>query len=197
MTTLALLWITWCLLHSLLICERLNRWLRQRGGPWQGGHRLAYVLFSILSLLPILWYQFTLPQETLFAWHGPWRIVQALLLAYALVMFAGGKRVYAMDSFLGIRQWRDSRRGRPPEDIPFRTDGILQWVRHPWYSGGLALLWAVGPVTDVTLVSRAILSLYLVIGTLLEERKLRHRIGPAYADYCRRVPMLFPWKGWR
>ena len=196
MITLALLWIAWCCLHSLLISSPVNQWIRRRGGAWQGGHRLAYVLFSLLSLLPILWYQVSLPQKILFSWHGPWRIIQGLLLGYALVMFAGGKRVYAMDHFLGIRQWRDHRLGKPTE-APFRTDGILRLVRHPWYSGGLALLWAVGPVTDITLVSRLILSIYLVIGTLLEERKLRREIGRPYEEYCRRVPMLFPWKGWR
>ncbi len=196
MITLALLWIAWCCLHSLLISSPVNQWIRRRGGAWQGGHRLAYVLFSLLSLPPILWYQVSLPQKILFSWHGPWRIIQGLLLGYALVMFAGGKRVYAMDHFLGIRQWRDHRLGKPTE-VPFRTDGILRLVRHPWYSGGLALLWAMGPVTDITLVSRLILSIYLVIGTLLEERKLRREIGRPYEEYCRRVPMLFPWKGRR
>ncbi len=192
--SLALLWILWCALHSLLISEPANRWVRRRGGIWAGTHRLAYVLFSALSLLPPLWYQFSLPQRILFSWHGPWRIVHALLLCYALVMFAGGTRAYAMDHFLGLRQWRDYRRGRPPAPMRFRSDGVLRWVRHPWYSGGLALLWAAGPITDTTLVSRLVLSIYLVIGSLLEERKLGQELGEPYRRYCRQVPMLIPWK---
>jgi protein-S-isoprenylcysteine O-methyltransferase Ste14 len=72
---------------------------------------------------------------------------------------------------------------------------VLRYVRHPWYSSGLPILWTVGPITDANLLTRIILSLYLVIGTLLEERKLLHEIGESYRSYCRQVPMLIPWKG--
>jgi len=75
--------------------------------------------------------------------------------------------------------------------------GILRHVRHPWYGGGLALLWSLPNFTDVALVTRTILSCYLIVGTLLEERKLKSVMGPSYQDYCRRVPMLLPWKLWR
>jgi len=122
--------------------------------------------------------------------------VQLALLLYALVMFAGGARAYDIRHFLGLRQWQDYRAGRPPSTAAFRTSGILRLVRHPWYSGGLALLWAMGPVSDVSLVSHTILSLYLLIGTLLEERKLQRELGRPYEEYCRQVPMLVPWKGW-
>ncbi len=196
MRILALAWCLWCTLHSLLITETLTRRIRDRGGFPAGIFRLAYVLFSLLGLLPVLWYQSTLPRTILFDWTGPWRIVQLALLLYALVMFTGGARVYDIRHFLGLRQWQDYRAGRPPSAAAFRASGILRLVRHPWYSGGLALLWAMGPVSDVSLVSHTILSLYLLIGTLLEERKLKRELGRPYEEYCRQVPMLVPWKGW-
>ena len=37
---------------------------------------------------------------------------------------------------------------------------------HPWYNRGLAFPRGLGPLTDVTLLVRIILTLYLVIGTL-------------------------------
>jgi len=79
--------------------------------------------------------------------------------------------------------------------LPFSCNGILQYVRHPWYSGGLAFLWGLGPLTDVTLMVRIILSLYLIIGTLLEERKLIRELDQPYRNYCHQVPMLIPWRG--
>ena len=195
MKLLALLWICWCILHSLLITGRVNEWIRKKGGFLEGAHRLFYILFSVISLLPVLWYQYSLPQQLIFSWSGPWRILQGVLLTYALVMFYGGKQVYDTDYVLGLSQWRSYRRKLPRQPLPFSCNGILQYVRHPWYSGGLAFLWGLGPLTDVTLMVRIILSLYLIIGTLLEERKLIRELGQPYRNYCHQVPMLIPWRG--
>ena len=195
MTTLALLWICWCALHSLLITGKLNQWIQKKGGLLQGSYRILYILFATLSLVPVLWYQYSLPQKLLFSWSGPWRILQGVLLLYALVMFYGGKRVYDTNFFLGLSQWRSYRRKQEITSLPFACRGILRYVRHPWYSGGLAFLWGLGPLTDVSLLVRIILSLYLVIGTLLEERKLVRELGRPYSLYCRQVPMLIPWRG--
>ena len=49
-------------------------------------------------------------------------------------------------------------------------------------------------LTEVSLVIRVILTAYLILGALLEERKLKAEFGQDYRDYCRRTPMLFPWK---
>ena len=192
---LSLLWIAWCTLHSLLITNTVNTWCRKKGGLCNGLYRMAYILFSILTLLPLLYYQYTLPQQLLFSWQGYWRLPQLCLLLYALIMFWKGKQNYDMDFFLGLRQWRDYRQKKPSPPTPFHCSGILQYIRHPWYSGGIAFLWALGPITDAGLLSKSILTAYLIIGTLLEERKLRRELGPVYASYCRQVPMLFPWKG--
>jgi protein-S-isoprenylcysteine O-methyltransferase Ste14 len=197
MVQLMILWVSWCLLHSLLITVAVRRWMEHRGGRWLGLYRIGYVLFAVGSLLPLVWYTAHLPQRP----FGPipvWlRGVQGLLLLYSLVLFIGGLRVYDLQTFLGLSQWRDYRAGRLSTVSPFRRSGILRFVRHPWYSGGIALLWGLPGLTDVTLVTRSILSAYLILGTLLEERKLRASLGEPYRMYCREVPMLIPWKFWR
>ncbi len=195
MIALALLWILWCALHSLLITRTVTLWVERRGGWLAGSYRLGYIAFSCLSLVPVLVCQYSLPQQTLFLWQGWGRIPQGLLLGYALLMFLGGKKVYDMDWFLGISQWRGFRNRVPVQARPIRFHGVLRLVRHPWYSGGLAFLWALNPLTDVSLTARIILSLYLVIGAWLEERKLVAALGEVYRRYQRAVPMLVPWKG--
>ena len=192
MLKLALLWIGWCILHSLLITAAMGGWVRKQGGLLQGAYRLLYILFSCISLVPVLCCQYALPQEVIFSWPGIWRIGQGVLLLYAAVMFYGGKQVYDSSYFLGIRQWRIYRGIEEAAPLPFSCEGILRHVRHPWYSGGLAFLWAIGPLTDVTLMVKSILSIYLVLGTLLEERKLLRELGSPYRKYCRQVPMLIP-----
>ncbi|MDH4318004.1 MAG: hypothetical protein OEV64_06410, partial [Desulfobulbaceae bacterium] len=74
----------------------------------------------------------------------------------------------------------------------FRTSGILARLRHPWYSAGFALIWAFGPISDVSLTVKSIISLYLIIGTRLEERRLFGKFGREYADYCQQVPRFIP-----
>ncbi|NOQ46977.1 MAG: hypothetical protein GQ559_09965 [Desulfobulbaceae bacterium] len=195
MTTLILLCLLWCILHSLLITRTASEWFRKKGGPYQGLYRIGYILFSTISLIPVLWYMYSLDQRLLFTWHGLWRLPQILLLLYSAILFYGGMRAYNTDYFLGLQQWRDYRSRKPGTPLPFRRDGVLRVVRHPWYSGGIAVLWSIGPITDITLVSKLILSGYLIIGTLLEERKLKIELGDEYGKYCRQVPMLIPWKG--
>ncbi len=194
MLLLIVLWIAWCTLHSLLITTAVRRWFERWGGAWLGLYRLGYVVFSLATLAPLLWYGQMLPQRQLVALPLWAQAVQVLLFGYALALFVGGARVYDLHSFLGLAQWRAYRTGRTPDLPAFRQAGILRHVRHPWYGGGIALLWAMPDLTQVSLTIRAILTAYLILGALLEERKLKAVFGQTYQDYCRRTPMLFPWK---
>ncbi len=192
---LYLLLIIWCVLHSLLISMPVNNWLRQQGATLRGTYRLIYSLFAGLTILPLLWLQYSLPQEIIFAWEGWLRIPQIFLLLYALIFLIGGQLVYDLSYLVGIRQWQSWQQGEELPNLPFTSKGILHYVRHPWYSAGIPILWAVGPITDANWPSRLILSIYLIIGTLLEERKLLQELGEPYRQYSKQVPMLFPWKG--
>lgn len=194
MVTILLLWVLWCLLHSLLIHSSVKRRLCSLHPALTGAYRLCYSLFALLSLLPVAALTLVAPQTVVFDFSGPWRILQAVLLLYAALMFYGGARAYDMDFFLGIRQWNDYRAGKPPGSQVFHDRGVLQRVRHPWYSGGIVLLWAMGPLTTVNLPVRLLLTGYFLVGTVLEERRLKRQLGHPYRDYCRRVPMLFPWR---
>jgi len=49
------------------------------------------------------------------------------------------------------------------------------------------------PVITLNLLALYIgLSIYLVVGAIVEERKLLVEFGQAYAEYRRRTPMLIP-----
>lgn len=190
-------WVSWCFLHSLLITGPLTAYLRRLFGRRYAFFRISYNLFSLLSAAVVFFMQLRLPRQLLWSWHGEWRLLQGALLCYSFFMFAAGARAYDLGAFSGISQIRSYHRGTTAAGMPFTYRGILQVVRHPWYSGGLAFLWAVGQISDVSLAAKLVLSVYLVIGAMLEERKLQAGLGDVYVAYQRRVPMLFPWKGFK
>ena len=190
---LALLWLAWCSLHSLLISKRVQAIGRRVLGRYGRAYRLLYVLVSMTTLLPVLWYQETLPQRHLLPASLTQHLIQAGLLLYGALMFILGARVYDLSTFLGINQWRNPEGEKTAAGRSFHTDGILARVRHPWYSGGIAFIWGFGAVTDVFLLSRLLLTAYLILGTSLEEQRLIAELGEPYRAYRRAVPMLIPW----
>ena len=194
MVTLAIFWLIWCSLHSLLISKTAHTVASKLFPRYYSGYRLFYVFFSLVSLAPVLWYQFSLPKEVIVIGNLAIWSVQSLLLAYAVFMFWAGSRVYDTSYFLGLEQWRNASFKDRKITFTFHTDGVLAHVRHPWYSGGIAFLWGIGAVTDVYLLTRIILTGYIVLGTLLEESRLKKELGFQYVEYCQAVPMLIPWK---
>ncbi len=64
-------------------------------------------------------------------------------------------------------------------------------VRHPMYLALILYLWC-QTFRIMDLVVNALLTLYVLIGTWLEERKLVLEFGEAYLQYQREVPMLIP-----
>ncbi len=191
---LALLWILWCSLHSLLISRFFIAIMKDIWGINFAYYRLAYNTFSLLTLLPVVIYQLLLSEKIIFSWPGPWNLLKFGMYLASFVLFYGGYRVFDMRYVLGIQQVHEMREGGKIEAMDFNTSGILEYVRHPWYSGAILLVWAFGTITDVSLVSKIILTAYIIIGTFLEEKKLIHEIGEPYLEYCKRVPMLIPWK---
>ncbi len=191
---LALAWTAYCAVHSLLIHPPVVGRLTALLGRRAGAYRFTYNLFSMAALAPLILWHLKLRGPWLLEWRGFWLAVPILLNAAALVFFALGAQAYGASDFLGLASLRSALRSQPArESGSFSTRGILRWVRHPWYTGTLLLLW--GHDLDAAgLVASLVLTAYVAVGTRLEERKLVAQYGEAYRDYQRRVPMYFPRK---
>jgi protein-S-isoprenylcysteine O-methyltransferase Ste14 len=189
LTLLAVAAALWCALHSWLIAPAAARALKLRLGPW---YRVVYNLVATITLIPLLLFERALSGPILFDWSGAWRYPRFCLLGAAALLFVGGARSYNLRRFAGIEQL--TRPGAALESAgELRSGGLLGASRHPWYLGALLLIWA-WPLERAGLILRAVFTAYLLIGTLLEERKLVAEFGESYRDYQRRVPMLVPWK---
>ena len=189
---LAVGWIIWCSLHSLLISRTVVTALKNRFGDSYRYYRLFFNLVSVLTLIPILLYSSTVHSEPFFTWSGAWRPVQLLLALGALALFYGGGKHYDLAQFLGTRQIaeHESKKGLT-ETGGLNTSGILGVVRHPWYSGGILIIWA-RPIDTAVLATNLVLTSYFIIGAILEERKLVAEFGEEYREYQEAVPMLIP-----
>jgi protein-S-isoprenylcysteine O-methyltransferase Ste14 len=81
----------------------------------------------------------------------------------------------------------------PRPDAELTTTGLYRWVRHPIYSGVLAMAWgwALAHPSWVTAVLAAALTGLFTAKASYEEGLLRERFAE-YADYAKRTPRFVP-----
>lgn len=187
-------WGLWCALHSLLIANATLAFLEGRLGRWYRFHRLAYVIFSASTLIPLIHLTGRMDPTDVIVWDGLERLVPAAGLILAVALFIAGGLHFEASRFLGVHQLRSGNQPRLLSRVETLDEtGILGWIRHPWYAGTFLLLWSRN-LSGLWIQVNALLSIYLVVGTLLEERKLVRTFGEAYRDYQRRVSMFIPVK---
>jgi protein-S-isoprenylcysteine O-methyltransferase Ste14 len=190
---LALAWTAYCTLHSAMISETATGFLKRRLGDRFRFYRLFFNSVAVLTLIPVLWYAHSLRQEAIFRWEGVWSVPRYLLLACGILLAVAGGRHYDLGQFLGIGQLRGASAGGLAAGGGIDSRGVLGLVRHPWYTAVVLLLWA-GDLDASALVGNVVLTAYIFVGTLLEERKLVHEFGDAYRRYQRDVSMFVPLK---
>jgi len=190
---LALAWTAYCTLHSAMISETATGFLKRRMGDSYRFYRLFFNSIAMLTLIPVLWYSHSLRQAAIFRWEGVWLVPQYLLLGCGILLVVAGGRHYSLGQFLGISQLRGASSGGLATGGGIDSSGVLGLVRHPWYTAVVLLLWA-GDLDMAALVRNGVLTVYIVVGTLLEERKLVHEFGDAYRSYQERVSMFVPLK---
>jgi protein-S-isoprenylcysteine O-methyltransferase Ste14 len=189
---LAILWTAFCVLHSALISVTFTDFIKPKLGDKYRYYRLLYNIFSIATLLPAVIYSLSIRQEPFFVWSGYFKPVQYLLILTGVLCFVMGARHYSLGQFSGLTQIKEGTGNKLINKTgKLSCRGILGVVRHPFYAGIYPLLWSSNLDVSVLIIN-IILSVYVFIGTLLEERKLILEFGDAYNQYRMRVSMLFP-----
>jgi methanethiol S-methyltransferase len=187
-------WILWCAFHSILISITVTEYMKRKLGDGFRFYHLFYNAVSVATLIPLVYYTRMIREVPVLHWEGPLAIVPAFLLVISIYLFVVGGRHYRWKQLLGIAQIREGRaQGSLAKGDSFVVSGLHRIIRHPWYLGGILIVWA-QDLSVSTILINLVISVYFVIGSFLEERKLVREFGEQYREYQQTVPMLFPWR---
>lgn len=192
--TIALLWLAFFLIHSVTASLNLKSWVARYHTKWMPAYRLAFNAFSVILVLPILWLSFAWSSEPLWHWGSVMFWLLQFITLLTIIAFYFSLRYYDMAEFMGTKQW--SERNQSIEDQEqFKIGEFHRFVRHPWYTMGIIIIWC-RELDPVMLTSAVMLTLYFILGSRLEERKLLQYHGEIYRQYMQKVPGLLP-RPWR
>jgi protein-S-isoprenylcysteine O-methyltransferase Ste14 len=187
--------------HSLTAGDSLKRLLERAFGERfaEGWQRFAYNGISVITLVPSLLLLMLLPDHVLYRVPPPYLWLAIGVQGIGIIGFLWGLLLVDVWRLAGIRQVLAYLSGDklplPPE--PLQERGIYAVVRHPLYFFGLLMLWST-PVMTLNIVMLNVgATIYLIVGSLIEERRLLRAYGERYRQYCERVPWLVPCNFWK
>ena len=190
---IALMWTGYVSLHSYLISIRFTSLMKRLLKNFYAFYRLFYVSVSLFLLIPLLKFTEQIDNEVIISYSLAINIVRYVMISASLLMFLW-TFFFSYDplSFFGIRQMSDygkTKKKSPPEEI--KKNGLLGIIRHPMYLALIIYLWC-QTFTIANIVVNTVLTIYIIIGTILEEKKLVLEFGDVYVKYQKEVPMLIP-----
>lgn len=146
---------------------------------------------AVLIILVLLWQN---SAQTLVSLQGASRwISHGVFFASLLGMWWAMYVLRSFDTF-GIQPVLAYIRASNVSTMPLTIRGPYRWVRHPLYFFTLLLIWSRPELTVDRLLFNTLFTVWIVLGTILEERDLVAEFHETYADYQRKVPMLIPWR---
>ena len=184
---LALLWIVYCVLHSVLASDwiKKNMRMRMKNFKW---YRLWYTLFAFVFLAAIIYFEVEMATMQLFQPNSFTVIAGTVLSLSGLGLMFICIRKYFMN-LSGLRSLFIENFSNE-----LQIKGVHKYVRHPLYLGTFVFIWGLlllMPLASL-LISNTIITIYTLIGIGLEERKLLTEFGESYSKYRKTVPMLIP-----
>lgn len=173
-----------CCTHSLLATPRIKTSILTKLPlllPW---YRLIY---NLLSLVLFGWVMLAWQStKVLFVAPGLWSLLMHGLQAGILVAGFICLKQTGMGTFLG------TDRSHSTNNLPFIATGCYRVVRHPLYLLGI-LFMLLNPVITTRWLALTLITIpYLLLGALVEERRMVNQWGDRYRHYQKQVPFLLP-----
>ena len=179
--------------HSGMVRKPFHRWLARFLPEEYAGAVYTIVSGIVLLLVILLWQAST---QTVIAPSGLFRwSLRAISFLSLLGFYWGVKSLRLFDPF-GLRPIFHRLRGRNPKPMPIAVAGPYRWVRHPLYFFMILMIWSCPDLTRDRLLFNLLWTVWIVIGSYLEEIDLAAEFGDAYREYQKSVPMLVPLLKW-
>lgn len=178
-------WAGYFFLHSLLASNSVKKSFENLLGKFFRFYRLFYSFISIVGLFLMLLLNGSIPSSQLITTGNITRYFSLMLATVGVLIIKAAFKQYSLGGFLGLKNDSEEK---------IQSDGILNHIRHPLYSGTILLVigfWLFSP-NITTLISVGCIFIYLPIGIYLEEKKLISKYGEAYLDYKKKIPALIP-----
>lgn len=182
-------------LHSLLASLRAKSLAFElTGARGYRFYRLLYNLIVAVTFVPVLALVLFLPDAVIYEIPSPGRYLLVAGQVVGLGVLMAGLLHTDLGRFSGLRQAREGaghplERGQEGELV---VTGLYNRVRHPLYTAGLMLVWFTPTMTWNYLALALGVTVYILIGAKLEERKLVREFGSVYLAYMHHTPMLVP-----
>ncbi|MEM1176601.1 MAG: methanethiol S-methyltransferase [Pseudomonadota bacterium] len=176
--------------HSGMARPAFKKWLT-RFIP-KSAERSTYVFLSSVCLAILMWFWAPLGGVIWDFSRVPaayWALTGFYFASWAFLLYSS----FLIDHFdlFGLRQVFYALRDKEMPDLPFVTNSLYRFVRHPIYVGWFGIVWFTPTMTVTHLVFAAACSAYMLIGVRLEEKDLCDA-HPEYEEYQRKVPALVP-----
>lgn len=187
---LVALWTFYFVLHSLLASLTVKQWIQMKSPGFAPFYRMLFNILSLLLLLIPVAYMYANRGALLWQWPDAVKWLANSISLVAIVAFIWTLRYYDMKEFLGFKQISEPNTNIHDQET-FKLSPFHRYVRHPWYSLILIIMWC-REMDTMLLTSAILLSGYLFIGSKLEEKKLTKYHGEVYRIYCKKVPGIIP-----
>ena len=185
---LAILWIVYGVLHSVLASVRVKQKMQQALGENYRHYRLAYTIFAFLSLVAVVWYQVSI--DTI-RFYKPGFLVVAF--GYLVTITGFGIMLTCIKKyFMSLSGLRSLLQEQTYSELMIA--GIHKYVRHPLYLGTFLFIWGLAILVPLLslVVANAVITLYTILAIPFEEKKLVEEFGEQYTVYQKTVPKLIP-----
>jgi protein-S-isoprenylcysteine O-methyltransferase Ste14 len=178
--------------HSGMIRRSFHTWLSFAIPRYY--HSAIYSIASGIVLIAMVLFWQTSP-PILFRVHGLFQLLPRAISLLAITGFIWGVRALGAFDPFGKLPIIFHLRGKQSQPSNFIIQGPYLWVRHPLYFYMIVLIWSTPEVKSDRLLFNVLWTVWIVLGTYLEERDLVTEFGEKYRQYQKTVPMLIPWRG--
>jgi methanethiol S-methyltransferase len=199
----------WAAVHSLLASKRAKDLARRIAGPRyrDGLYRVAYNAQAVATLALAARSFLSLPDRDLYDARPPLSWLFRAGQAVSLGVLLSGVRAVGVLDFAGLTRLWGFLAGRDPgpepeaQGPPIRADGEMStegafgFTRHPGNLGALGFFLFLPRMTVNRATLAALVVLYVILGSVHEESRLRAAYGAAYERYRRSVPFMVPRPG--